>query len=110
MFMLLTAVLARAGYSWVVFTATAQVRSLLSRLDLHPVTLCEASENRLVNKSQVWGSYYQSQPKVQAGCIAAGMAALQSNRFARTLLDRHEREIESLARQLIARRMQGGQE
>ncbi|MCB1670442.1 MAG: thermostable hemolysin [Gammaproteobacteria bacterium] len=104
MFMLLTAVLSRAGYDWVVFTATAQVRALLARLDFHPLTLCDAREAKLVNKKQVWGSYYQSQPMVQAGSIAEGMAILHRNHFARTLLSNHEAEIETLARELISLR------
>ncbi len=105
MFMLLTAVLDRAGYEWVVFTATAQVRSLLARLDFHPLTLCDANEARLVNKQQVWGSYYQSQPMVQAGSVAEGMNILRSSRFARTLLAAHQAEIEKLALELINLRL-----
>jgi hypothetical protein len=105
MFILLTAMLARAGYEWVVFTATAQVRALLARLDFHPVTLCEANPAMLVNKSQVWGSYYQSQPMVQAGSTREGMAALLANRKAKALITAHEQDIESLARELVSLRL-----
>lgn len=105
-FVLLTAILARAGYSWVVFTATAQVRSLLIRLDFHPVTLCEADQSKLVNKRQIWGSYYQSQPLVQAGNISDGLKILEANSYTRMLLARHEKEIEPLARQLRTLRLQ----
>lgn len=105
MFILLTAILARAGYEWVVFTATAQVRALLARLDFHPVTLCEANPARLVNKSQVWGSYYQSQPMVQAGSIRDGMAALLANHKAKALITAHEQDIENLACELVSLRL-----
>ena len=110
MFILLTAVLARAGYTWVVFTATSQVRSLLTRLEFHPVTLCEADESRLVNKQQVWGSYYQSQPMVQAGSVSQGMAVLESNEFSRKLLQTFDTEIDCLAETLrILRQQRRGQ-
>jgi len=104
MFVLLTAILAKAGYSWVVFTATVQVRSLLKRLDFHPVTLCEADESKLVNKHQAWGSYYQSQPLVQAGNVADGLKILESNSYTQMLLGKHESEIASLADQLCTLR------
>lgn len=100
MFVLLTAVLAKAGYSWVVFTATAQVRSLLNRLQFHPVTLCEADPSRLVNKHQVWGSYYQSQPLVQAGNVMDGLRILQADNYTLRLLNSHESAIEALAGRL----------
>ena len=110
MFILLTAVLARAGYTWVVFTATSQVRSLLTRLEFHPVTLCEADESRLVNKQQVWGSYYQSQPMVQAGSVSQGMAALENNEFSRKLLKTFDTEVDCLAETLrILRQQDRGQ-
>jgi|GEM_PF-208093 len=106
MFVMLTAILAKAGYSWVVFTATAQVRSLLKRLDFHPVTLCEADPTRLVNKHQVWGSYYQSQPLVQAGNVMDGLDILQANKHTRSLLTSHESDIEALANQLCLLKQQ----
>jgi len=106
MFVLLTAILAKAGYTWVVFTATAQVRSLLKKLDFHPVTLCAADPSRLVNKHQVWGSYYQAQPLVQAGNVAEGMAILEANSYTSALLRQHAAEIDALARQLSEVRLQ----
>jgi hypothetical protein len=110
MFILLTAVLARAGYTWVVFTATSQVRSLLTRLNFQPVTLCEADESRLVNKQQVWGSYYQSQPMVQAGSVSQGLAVLESNEFSSKLLQTFNEEIDCLAETLrILRQQRRGQ-
>jgi len=106
MFVLLTAILARAGYSWVVFTTTAQVRSLLKRLNFNPLTLCEADQSKLVNTNQSWGSYYQSQPLVQAGDIADGLRILEMNSYTAMLLARHESEIASLAEQLRIVRLQ----
>jgi len=100
MFVLLTAILARAGYMWVVFTATNQVRSMLERLNLKPVSLCQADESKLVDENQVWGSYYRSQPIVQAGNVAEAMAILQSAKVARRFIDDHEHQIATLASQL----------
>jgi len=105
-FILLTAILSQAGYTWVVFTATEQVRALLARLDFHPVTLCEADESKLVNKQQVWGSYYQAQPKVQAGNLQEGMAILEANRYSRMVLENHRAIIDGLAEKLRILRLQ----
>ena len=97
LFILLTAILAEAEFEWVVFTATRQIRQLLCRLQFVPVTLCAADPGRLLNKQQVWGSYYQSKPEVQAGKIAAGLEILQNNPVTAALLDQYSQEIKALA-------------
>jgi len=100
MFIILTAVLAEAGYEWVVFTATSQVRALLRRLKFYPVTLCGADPTRLHDNSDAWGSYYAAGPEVQSGSLKEGMEILRQNPFTAGLLKRHELEIRQLARQL----------
>ncbi|MEX2129975.1 MAG: thermostable hemolysin [Pseudohongiellaceae bacterium] len=106
LFILLTAVLAEAGFEWVVFTATEQIRLLLQRLRFEPVTLCEANPARLVNKNQVWGSYYQSHPKVQAGNVSEAVEILHCNPYSAALLKKHKEEIRKLAGDLLPARYQ----
>jgi len=106
LFILLTAMLAEAGFEWVVFTATEQIRLLLQRLRFEPVTLCEADPDRLVNKNQVWGSYYQSHPKVQAGNVSEAVEILHCNPYSAALLKKHKEEIRQLAADLLPARCQ----
>lgn len=105
MFTLLTAVLAKAGYTWVVFTATEQIRLLLRRLRFKPMTLCTANPAKLVNRNQQWGDYYQSQPKVQAGNIKEALEILRLNPFTARLIDENTWEIDRLAKVLMAARI-----
>lgn len=100
LFILLTAVLAEAGFNWVVFTATEQIRVLLRRLRFDPVTLCEADPSRLQEDPQHWGSYYDSCPQVQAGFVTDALEILRRDRRAGALLQQHEHHIRRLGRQL----------
>lgn len=68
----LTGLLHHAGVRWVLFAATRQLRNAFDRLRLHTVELAEARPERLQGDVAQWGSYYESQPKVLFGDIAAG--------------------------------------
>lgn len=61
-----------AGFRWVLFAATRQLRNTFDRLHLATVELAEANASRLLRDPDQWGRYYDAQPKVMFGDIAAG--------------------------------------
>lgn len=65
-----------AGFRWVLFAATRQLRNTFDRLHLATVPLAPALAHRLRNPSTDWGSYYDTQPTLMFGDIAAGHAFL----------------------------------
>lgn len=74
----LTSALHAAGLRWVLFTATRQVRNAFDRLHLDTVVLADAEHARLRDDPSDWGRYYDVQPKVLFGDLAAGCAFLQA--------------------------------
>lgn len=75
----LTALLHREGLRWVMFAATRQLRNAFDRLHLSTVALAPADPARLGAEAALWGRYYEAQPMVLFGDIAAGYAYLQRN-------------------------------
>jgi hypothetical protein len=73
---LITGLLHQAGVRWVLFAATRQLRNAFDRLRLATVVLAEARSDRLQGDPAQWGSYYDAQPQVLFGDIAAGHAFL----------------------------------
>lgn len=73
---LITDLLHRAGVRWVLFAATRQLRNAFDRLRLATVVLAEARSERLQDAAAQWGTYYDAQPQVLFGDIAAGHAFL----------------------------------
>jgi hypothetical protein len=98
LFMVLTAVLQRAGFEWVVFTATPQVQKVLAYLGLQVHVLCEADPGRLTQSSAgEWGRYYQSKPKVVAGNVADAMQILNERMLYSSVLALFRNAIDELA-------------
>jgi len=58
------------GFDWVCFTGTNRIRALLARIRFagFPVTL--ASQERLINSKDQWGSYYEHEPVVVVGKLS----------------------------------------
>ena len=56
-------------YSWVVFTATREVRGILRHLAFEARPLAAASPERLPDGGAGWGTYYAHDPNVMAGTI-----------------------------------------
>ena len=53
------------GYDWAFFTATSRLEKLLRRMRLPLITLGTASASRVPNP-EMWGSYYETDPRVLA--------------------------------------------
>lgn len=65
------------GFRWVCFTGTTSLRNAFHRLALTPIELARAEKKRLDNNErQLWGSYYEHDPRVLFGNITEGYAAL----------------------------------
>jgi hypothetical protein len=77
---LLIEALRGAGFRWLVFTATRQVRALVQDLGFALDALAAADPTRLGGASAAWGRYYDAEPQVMAGDLAAGAAHIR--RFA----------------------------
>jgi hypothetical protein len=53
------------GYDWTFFTATSRLEKLLRRMRLPLLNLGAASADR-VPSPEIWGSYYETDPRVLA--------------------------------------------
>lgn len=69
LFAALATILSRAGFRWVVCTATPQVASMLSRMGLSARAICRADPSLLETDAAEWGDYYASGPRVMAGDV-----------------------------------------
>lgn len=101
-FILIAAILYEAGYEWVVFTATKQVQQLINKLGLSTVELCNADPTKLYDKSQSWGHYYESNPKVLAGDLHYGMTVLRQHSVASFMMDNYRHTINKYADKLVS--------
>ncbi|HED13601.1 MAG TPA: hypothetical protein ENI62_08110 [Gammaproteobacteria bacterium] len=100
LFILLNTILDAAGYRWVTFTATRQVRRILGKLSCRAYKLCEAELSKLASDTSRWGSYYETQPEVLAVNIQDSMAILNCQRFSAIILQNYRETITILAAQL----------
>jgi thermostable hemolysin len=100
LFVLTAAILYEAGYKWVVFTATKQVETLLTKLGLTPVCVCNADPERLSDQGSSWGSYYDQKPKVLAGNLLDAIPTLYTHRVIGGLLQNYQHTISSIAMQV----------
>lgn len=74
----LTRGLHAAGQRWVLFAATRQLRNAFDRLGLRTAALAPADVARLRPSATDWGRYYDTQPVLLCGDLAAGAAYLAS--------------------------------
>lgn len=61
--------LERAGFAWVAFTATRELRNSFARLRLALVDIGPAHAHRLADGGEAWGRYYAHDPRVVAGSL-----------------------------------------
>ena len=76
---LLTRLLHRQGYRWVVFTGAARLCNGFSRLGLPLNVMAPAPLDRLPPQERSrWGSYYQHSPSVMLGDVLIGQRRLEA--------------------------------
>ncbi|HKU85575.1 MAG TPA: thermostable hemolysin [Casimicrobiaceae bacterium] len=68
--------LSTRGCTWVVCTATRELRVLFARMGVRAVELGPALASKLGADAAAWGTYYDHAPVVLAGALAPGVAAL----------------------------------
>ena len=98
LFLILTAVMHRSNFEWLVFTATPQVQKTINRLGFRLHVLGEASPSALDEASlKDWGSYYDCRPQVVAGNIPESVTLMENRRIFSGLLSHYEGAVSSLA-------------
>ncbi|WP_238942129.1 thermostable hemolysin [Marinobacter sediminum] len=67
-----------AGYRWVVFTGTEQLRNSFRRLGIATHVIAEANPACLADGGAGWGHYYDHQPVVMSVSVSEALTALRS--------------------------------
>jgi hypothetical protein len=97
-FLLLTALLHRCDFEWVVFTGTPVVIRGLERLGFRLEKLGDADPAKLTSsKLSDWGRYYEQRPQVVAGNVPEGIRILSEHKLYTAALALFERQITQLA-------------
>ncbi|HET6563768.1 MAG TPA: thermostable hemolysin [Xanthomonadales bacterium] len=98
LFLLLTVILHRCEFDWVVFTGTPVVIKGLERLGFKLERLCPADPSRLTSsKLEDWGQYYEQRPQVVAGYVPGGIRTLSEHKLYTAVLALFEPRINQLA-------------
>jgi hypothetical protein len=58
------------GYQWIVFTATGALQQILAGFGAPLVELARADGASVATARDEWGRYYETDPRVYAGCLA----------------------------------------
>jgi hypothetical protein len=69
--------LAAQEVQWVAGTVTAELRQVVVRLGLGVIALAPARQERLGSEARHWGSYFEHDPIVVAGQLAAALDTLR---------------------------------
>ncbi len=75
-FFLIAEALVKRNYQWCIFTATDPLYAMMKRFGLPLQIIADADPNRIPNASEIWGTYYQHQPRIVAGNLIQGLARL----------------------------------
>ncbi|MYM64914.1 thermostable hemolysin [Pseudomaricurvus sp. HS19] len=100
LFLLMAESLEKAGFQWLVFTATPQVEKLVKRLGVEPCFIASADGERLGAQLQDWGSYYRSRPNVMAVNITSALQAVREHELLGRILEQHGASSDRLGREL----------
>ena len=97
-YLIMAAVLQRAGFKWLMITATPQVQKAISRLgfDLYPLAYADPSVLDADSLND-WGSYYESQPRIVVGNLSEAMTVLADRKIYSRLISYYQDRIETLA-------------
>ena len=97
LFVLMAAMTHRAGIGWAVFSATRQVRRLISKLDFAAVPLGAADPARLGDSTRLWGRYYDTEPELVAIDVATSIGRLEQSTLPAAVLALYRDRIDQLA-------------
>ena len=97
-YLVMAMILHRAGFKWLVITATPQVQKSIKRLGFELYALADADLSALDDSSlSGWGTYYENRPGVVAGNLAEAMAVLADRSIYTHLISRYQSRIDALA-------------
>nr|WP_284676574.1 thermostable hemolysin [Vibrio sinus] len=77
-FYMIAEFLVEQGYEWAIFTATDPLHALMSKLGLKLEVIDRADKSQIPNADKIWGSYYQTSPRIVAGNIREGLEHLHA--------------------------------
>lgn len=98
LFLMLTMMMHRTGFDWVVFTGTPVVIRGLERLGFKLERLCPADPAKLTSsRPEDWGRYYQQRPEVVAGNVPDGISMLSEHKLYTAALALFEAQIDQLS-------------
>ncbi len=100
MFVFTAAALSQAGFKWMVFTATNQVRAILEKLSMPLYPLGKADPDCLLDKGDSWGDYYDNNPTVMAGYLPYAINFLNTHKVATFVLKQYKDTIINFASQV----------
>ncbi|EAW31784.1 hypothetical protein GP2143_05020 [marine gamma proteobacterium HTCC2143] len=107
LFIILAFAIREAGFHWLAFTATPQVKKLLNRLSATPLFLANADAGRLGKTAEVWGEYYQKKPNVMAIDLDEALSNVSENETINYVSTLYEADIKNIAEQLKDHSEQG---
>lgn len=100
LYLILLAVVHRAGFNWVMFTATPEVQRGIVRLGFRIEPVCRADPARLAGDISQWGNYYSAEPWVMLGYVDESFRACHENLLLESVLALTEPAINALAEKL----------
>ena len=103
LFIFLTDFLFRIDREWVVFTATREVESLLTKMNFTLVHLVDVSEKIPDDENDQWGSYYDKKPRVVFCHIPSAISVFKQNTLMNSSLSLFSNQLAELVDQWNAR-------
>lgn len=97
LFLIMAATLDAAGYRWLAFTATPQVEKLVARLQYRPLELSDVDPDRIGPERALWGTYYETRPRVMCVPLAEALDAGRRNALIDATLVQHRDVIAAFA-------------
>lgn len=102
LFLIVLAVVHRAGFQWVMFTGTPEVQRGIQKLGFAIQPVCPGSPYALPGDHSQWGNYYHHEPQVVVGFVAQSMATCRDSPLMGAILDLFDNDIAAMATGLKA--------
>ena len=103
LFAVLATALHKAGFRWVVCTATRQIRAMLDDMGFSSQVLCNADATRLGDNGDEWGDYYDASPQVITGDIREAAESVASHPNLSVLVEALQPQVCQIAAKLAGR-------
>ena len=101
LFVVMSMALYEAGFEWMVFTVTQEVERLMHFLNFQPRYLAPADPVCLENNQQLWGRYYEHNPRVMVGNLRCAAIKVKEKTTLASIAHHHSQAIETIAESLL---------